>query len=173
VTEKGLHTARSAPVQAGPFVGSTPPGEALAFPSQPTLKASALEKGAESARRALVVQNDEFFAADLAGEEPVSKEVDRSGRLVLEMLTAEQATQKLRRHEESYLVKRGRGVVRYDVTQLASNSPIEDDHVEKIIEVPGYAPPLQPGRPNSDWMFWGGFDGHRHVSEHPGSHFQG
>ena len=83
--------------------------------------------------------------------------------MVLEMLTPEQATQKLRQHEESYLVGRGQGVVRYDLVQLASNNPIEDDHSEKIIEVPELSPATQEGVSSSDWMFWGVFDGHRYV----------
>lgn len=73
------------------------------------------------------------------------------------MLTPEQATQKLRRNEESYYVNRGKGVVRYDVVQIPSNDPIEDDHSEKIIEVPQTTPERDP---SSDWMFWGVFDGH-------------
>ena len=39
------------------------------------------------------------------------------GRRVVEMLTPEQATAKLRKNEESWLVGRGQGVVRYDVVQ--------------------------------------------------------
>ncbi|EHK96346.1 putative protein phosphatase 2C like protein [Glarea lozoyensis 74030] len=73
------------------------------------------------------------------------------------MLTPDEATQKLRRNEESYLVGRGKGVVRYDVVQIPSNDPIEDDHSEKIIELPQA---LATSSPTSDWMFWGVFDGH-------------
>jgi hypothetical protein len=115
---------------------------------------------AAASRRALVVENDQFFTGDLVGEEPLSKNIDGSDRLVLEMLTPEQATQKLRQNEESFNVGRGRGVVRYDVVQLASNNPIEDDHAEKIIQVPENA---GPGASACDWMFWGVFDGHRYV----------
>ena len=97
------------------------------------------------------------------GDQPLSKETPGSGRVVVEMLTPEQATQKLRQNEESYAVGRGRGVVRYDVTQMASNHPIEDDHAEKIVEVPQSIAATQDGSPASDWMFWGVFDGHRFV----------
>ena len=121
---------------------------------------STLEQVAESTRKALVVENDQFYSWDLIGDEPISKEVDDSGRMVLEMLTPEQATHRLRKNEQSYLVGRGRGVVRYDVVQLASNNPIEDDHVEKIVEVPQTVAAAQGGKPSSDWMFWGVFDGH-------------
>ena len=53
-----------------------------------------------------------------------------------------------------------RGVVRYDVVQIPSNDPIEDDHSEKIIEVPQTVAAPEEGQSSSDWMFWGVFDGH-------------
>ena len=122
--------------------------------------ASILEQVAESTRKALVVENDQFYSWDLVGDEPISKETDNTGRVVLEMLTPEQATRTLRKNESSYLVGRGRGVVRYDVVQLASNNPIEDDHAEKIIDVPQNIAAAHDGKVGSDWMFWGVFDGH-------------
>jgi pyruvate dehydrogenase phosphatase len=76
------------------------------------------------------------------------------------MLTPEQATEKLRKNEESYLVNRGKGVVRYDIVQVPSNSPIEDDHAEKIVEVSSSTAANPNGEANSDWMFWAVFDGH-------------
>ena len=124
------------------------------------------EQTTETKRRALVVDNDEFFTGDIIGDEPISKETGDSGRLHLEMLSPDQATSKIRQREQSYLIGRGRGVVRYDVTQVPSNSPIEDDHAEKIIEVPGTVTPPEDGLKNTDWMFWGVFDGHRYVAIH-------
>ena len=121
------------------------------------------ERAAESTRRALVVENDQFYTGDLVGDAPLSKTTDDAGRKVLEMLTPDQATRKLRRSEESYLVGRGRGVVRYDVVQLPSNDPIEDDHAEKIVEIPQSVTASEDGSSSSDWMFWGVFDGHRLV----------
>ncbi|EAU36206.1 conserved hypothetical protein [Aspergillus terreus NIH2624] len=118
------------------------------------------EEPSEATRRALLVDNDQFYTATLSGEQPLFKHTDDSDRRVLEMLTPEQATQKLRKNEESYLVHRGKGVVRYDVVQVPSNSPIEDDHAEKVVEVPSSVAAAQSGEPNSDWMFWGVFDGH-------------
>ncbi|MCJ1253038.1 hypothetical protein MMC24_000845 [Lignoscripta atroalba] len=118
------------------------------------------EQAAESTRRALVVENDQFYTHDIVGDSPLSKVTDDAGRKVLEMLTPEQASHKLRRNEESYLVGRGRGVVRYDVVQIPSNDPIEDDHAEKIVEVPQSVAATQDGSSTSDWMFWGVFDGH-------------
>jgi len=47
--------------------------------------------------------------------------------------------------------------VRYDVVQIPSNDPIEDDHSEKIIELPQSS---ATAASSSDWMFWGVFDGH-------------
>jgi len=119
------------------------------------------ETATERARKAVIVGADSLYTGEIRGEGPVSKDTDESGRKVLEMLTPEQATLKLRRNEESYLVGRGQGVVRYDVVQIPSNDPIEDDHVEKIIELPQGLASSAPGQGSvSDWMFWGVFDGH-------------
>lgn len=118
------------------------------------------EEPAQATRRALLVENDQFYTATLSGDQPLAKYSDDSDRRVLEMLTPEQATQKLRRNEESYLVSRGQGVVRYDIVQVPSNSPIEDDHAEKIVEVPQSVAATSDGASSSDWMFWSIFDGH-------------
>ena len=74
------------------------------------------------------------------------------------LFSDEQINQKLRRFEESYLLNRGKGVSRYDICQLASNSPIEDDRAEEIVQVPI----IQDNniRTSTDWMFFGIFDGH-------------
>jgi pyruvate dehydrogenase phosphatase len=114
----------------------------------------------EAVRKALIVEQGQLFTAQIPADVPISKETDHSGRKVLEMLTPEQADAKLRTNEESYLVNRGEGVVRYDVVQIPSNDPIEDDHVEKIVEVPDSTAAAEPGKTSSDWMFWGVFDGH-------------
>jgi len=114
----------------------------------------------EPSRKALIVGADSLYTGEIPGNEPLSKDTDESGRKVLEMLTPEQATQKLRRNEASYLVGRGQGVVRYDVVQIPSNDPIEDDHSEKIIELPSMDKASVATNASSDWMFWGVFDGH-------------
>ncbi|KAI1913887.1 [Pyruvate dehydrogenase [acetyl-transferring]]-phosphatase 1, mitochondrial [Ophidiomyces ophidiicola] len=108
----------------------------------------------QSSSPALVVNNDQLSATSTASEEPISKQTSESGRKVVGMLTPEEATQKLRRSEESYFVGRGQGVVRYDMVQLPSNDPIEDDHAEKIVVT------TREDGSSSDWMFWGVFDGH-------------
>lgn len=105
-------------------------------------------------RSVLVIGADELQTGTFVGEGPISKITDQAKKVV-EMLTADQATEKLRRTEQSYFVNRGRDVVRYDLVQLASNDPIEDDHAEKIVEIPNTADGT-----GSDWMFWGVFDGH-------------
>lgn len=148
----GLQQSRSLASVAGDPESpqGNPPSAVVEEPMQPT-------------RRALVVENDQFYTGEIIGDSPLSKHTDDAGRKALEMLTPEQATQKLRRNEESYLVGRGRGVVRYDVVQIPSNDPIEDDHAEKIVEVPQSVAATRNGTSSSDWMFWGVFDGHRHV----------
>lgn len=74
------------------------------------------------------------------------------------LLNEEQVSSKLRQFEESYYVNRGKGVARYDICQLPSNSPIEDDRAEEIVQVPI----LQDNniKTSTDWMFFGVFDGH-------------
>lgn len=74
------------------------------------------------------------------------------------LLNEEQVSNRLRQFEESYHVNRGKGVARYDICQLASNSPIEDDRAEEIVLVPI----LQDNniKTSTDWMFFGVFDGH-------------
>lgn len=108
--------------------------------------------GPQQERKAVIVTADSIYTGSIEGDEPISKYTGDTGRKVLEMLTPEQATAKLRKNEESYFVNRGQGVVRYDVVQIASNNPIEDDHSEKIVEVP-------ETDNTSDWMFWGIYDG--------------
>lgn len=114
------------------------------------------DAAAAPTRSVLVIGADELHTGTFVGEGPISKTTSDDGRRVIEMLTPEQATQKLRRSEQSYLVNRGQGVVRYDLVQLPSNDPIEDDHAEKIVEIPDRS----EGNGTSDWMFWGVFDGH-------------
>jgi pyruvate dehydrogenase phosphatase len=125
--------------------------------SNPAQSPTDSEAPVEPTRKAVVVGADSIYTGAIEGNEPISKYTDDSGRKVLEMLTPEQATQKLRRNEESFFVNRGTGVVRYDVVQIPSNDPIEDDHSEKIVEVPDFASDREQ---KSDWMFWGVYDGH-------------
>lgn len=117
----------------------------------------------DAVRKALVIEPTALYTAVLPSDQPISKDTDDYGRKIVEMMTPDQVTQKLRTNEESYLVGRGRGVVRYDVVQLPSNNPIEDDHAEKIIDVPQTVAATENGANSTDWMFWGVFDGHSYV----------
>lgn len=119
-----------------------------------------VEQISEAVRKALIVERGELYTSVIPEGQPLSKETDDYGRKVLEMMSEDQVTSKLRTNEESYLVGRGRGVVRYDVVQIPSNDPIEDDHAEKIIDVPQSVAATEDGETSSDWMFWGVFDGH-------------
>ncbi|KAI0125102.1 protein phosphatase 2C [Xylariales sp. AK1849] len=110
-------------------------------------------------RNVLVVGADELHTGTFVGEGPIAKNADGTGENVLEMLTPDQATGKLRENEASVMVNRGQGVLRYDHVQLASNNPIEDDHAEKIVEV-NMPAAGKTEQENNDWMFWGVFDGH-------------
>ncbi|KAL9098844.1 MAG: hypothetical protein Q9163_005565 [Psora crenata] len=116
-----------------------------------------VEPLAEGAKPPMAVDDENFYLANLAQDAPLTKHGDQDEFNRMEKLTPEQATQKLRRMEQSYTVGRGRGVVRYDLVQIPSNNPIEDDHAEKIIEIPQT---VTNGAGSSDWMFWGVFDGH-------------
>lgn len=109
---------------------------------------------AAATRTVLVVGANELQTGTVVGDGPLTKVVN--GRKVIEMLGSEQVDERLRENEESFFVNRGQGVVRYDLTQLASNNPIEDDHAEKIVEVPSKT----GSNDVTDWMFWGVFDGH-------------
>ncbi|AEO61764.1 hypothetical protein MYCTH_2312310 [Thermothelomyces thermophilus ATCC 42464] len=129
-----------------------------AYSSSSSSSSTSTATGAAAAqtRSVLVIGADELHTGTFVGDGPISKTTSDDGRRVIEMLTPEQATQMLRRNEESYYVNRGQGVVRYDVVQLPSNDPIEDDHAEKIVEIPDKS----EAHGSSDWMFWGVFDGH-------------
>jgi pyruvate dehydrogenase phosphatase len=117
----------------------------------------ATDLGQTRERKALIVDNYQLYTGVIPGTAPLEKTTDDQGRKILEMMTPAQATQRIRRNEESFWVGRGKGVVRYDVVQLPSNDPIEDDHIEKIIEAPHAT---VAGTDSNDWMFWGVFDGH-------------
>ncbi|KAI4105332.1 MAG: hypothetical protein L6R37_002782 [Teloschistes peruensis] len=114
----------------------------------------------------LKVVDEESCVRELASAGPITKSAEVHSSQQHAMLTPEEATQKLRRLEESYSVPRGRGVLRYDLVQLPSNNPIEDDHAEKLIETSHDLPSSEESaeeisiKEKSDWMFWAIFDGH-------------
>lgn len=156
----GLSVNSSSSSNSRSFTGSSVPANAFSSTSQENAN-TATHEATNSKRRALVVDDDQFFTEEILGNQPLTKTTDASGRLTVEMLTLQQATQKLRKNEESFLVGRGQGVIRYDTVQLASNNPIEDDHVERIVEGPNVAEAADDEWiGHRDWMFWGVFDGH-------------
>lgn len=83
---------------------------------------------------------------------------DASKKQFVSLMNPAQVTARLTENEESMLVERGHGVLRYDIAQLPSNLPVEDDRSEKIVSVPLVTP--QDREYNSDWHFWGVYDGH-------------
>lgn len=121
---------------------------------------SVSEEVATISDTSISVDDENFYLAEIAAETPLAKQVESDGATRMENLTPEQATRKLRSLEQSYSIGRGRGVVRYDVVQIPSNNPIEDDHAEKIVEISQTVTPAKDGAPSRDWMFWGVFDGH-------------
>jgi pyruvate dehydrogenase phosphatase len=147
----------SSAAAAAQSASSASPSAYPAVSSSVTSSAPGSDQVTDAVRRALIVEQGALYTSVIPDNQPLHKETDDYGRKVLEMLTADQATQKLRTNEESYLVGRGEGVVRYDVVQIPSNDPIEDDHAEKIIHLPESVSGQTGG---SDWMFWGVFDGH-------------
>jgi len=74
----------------------------------------------------------------------------------LEAPSPERLTKILRKNEEAVVVGGLSGVLRYDINQIASNCPIEDDHSEAIVPIPLEGSDKVP----SEWMFWGVYDGH-------------
>ncbi|KAL8766606.1 MAG: hypothetical protein Q9209_006671 [Squamulea sp. 1 TL-2023] len=150
----GLWYYRADPDQKRELVDSPTTTRHLPF-SAPTLTVS-------RSLRNPVVEDDQYFIQELASSGPIIKSADPQPTSPHAMLTPEEATQKLRHLQESYQVLRGRGVLRYDVVQLPSNNPIEDDHAEKLIETsPSASIPNQTSdSTTSDWMFWSVFDGH-------------
>ena len=121
---------------------------------------TAVKPEAEAKKSLVAIADEDFYLAQLAEDAPLTKQGEDDGLTRMEKLTPEQATRKLRRNEQSYSVRRGRGVVRYDLVQIPSNSPIEDDHAEKIVEMPQTVNQTKDGSASTDWMFWGIFDGH-------------
>jgi pyruvate dehydrogenase phosphatase len=93
---------------------------------------------------------------------------DSSKQQSIFLLNEDEITRRLRNLEESYFVNRGNGVVRYDISQLPSNDPIEDDRSEAVITVPIERKNNEveggvvkgDGKEVADFYFWGVYDGH-------------
>lgn len=76
------------------------------------------------------------------------------------VFTDKEVNKRLRKYEESYIINRGKGVSRYDISQLPSNNPIEDDRAEKLVQVPIQDVFNNNEKVETDWHFWSVFDGH-------------
>lgn len=141
------------------ITSSTAPSLSVATPSisdPPTVS----EETVPDVKSVVPIEDENFYLAEIAADTVLEKRVENDGAAKMEKVTPEQATSKLRKLEQSYSVGRGQGVVRYDLVQVPSNNPIEDDHVEKIVQIPQNVAPTSDGAAASDWMFWGVFDGH-------------
>ncbi|CAI4212509.1 unnamed protein product [Parascedosporium putredinis] len=136
----------------------TSPASAASLTRSFSSSSTAAADAALPTRTVLVIGADELRTGTIVGDGPLTKYSNEYGRQVIEMLSSDQVDDKLRETEQSYFVNRGQGVVRYDLVQLPSNNPIEDDHAEKIVEVPSRSSGKDVGP--TDWMFWGVFDGH-------------
>lgn len=106
----------------------------------------------------ITIQEGQFYVSELSQDQSLGKQTEEQ-KYQMGPLSPDQATQKLRQTERSYLIGRDNGVARYDLVQMASNNPIEDDHSERIVAVDQTITPLVDGSQN-DWMFWGVYDGH-------------
>lgn len=73
------------------------------------------------------------------------------------LLSDSEINTKLRAHQQSYFVNHGTGIYRYDISQLPSNNPIEDNHSEQIIQLKS---DTKISENNNDLYFFGIYDGH-------------
>ncbi|KAG7705657.1 hypothetical protein KL912_003430 [Ogataea haglerorum] len=99
----------------------------------------------------------QLFSASTSSLSGISAQQNKQG---IYLLSDAEVSKRLRQYEESYLVNRGKGVIRYDICQLPSNNPIEDDRSEKLVQVPVQDRENNNARVETDWHFWSIFDGH-------------
>ncbi|KAL8874164.1 MAG: hypothetical protein Q9174_000469 [Haloplaca sp. 1 TL-2023] len=161
VLASGVWYYRATPGQPSDLVANSP----SALPTRPIHAASVSQHDSQSSNSrgsAAVVESEDFYLRELAVSGPLTKSAEVQQSPQHTMLTPDEATQKLRRLEQSYQVPRGRGVLRYDIVQLPSNNPIEDDHAEKLVQTTPSSPSANSAEDSetSDWMFWSVFDGH-------------
>lgn len=108
------------------------------------------------------ISNQQFFPTSSATTNSLNSggASRKYGKYDIPVYTDAQVDKILRKFEESYLVNRGKGIYRYDICQLPSNNPIEDDRSEKFVQVPIQDVMNNNKRVDSDWHFWSIFDGH-------------
>ncbi|KAG7899393.1 hypothetical protein KL935_003703 [Ogataea polymorpha] len=102
-------------------------------------------------------EHRQLFSASTNSLSGISAQQNKQG---IYLLSDAEVSRRLRQYEESYLVNRGKGVIRYDICQLPSNNPIEDDRSEKLVQVPVQDRENNNARVETDWHFWSIFDGH-------------
>ncbi|CAI5755974.1 unnamed protein product [Candida verbasci] len=130
-------------------------GSYIAFNQSNYYNLDTLPSSPSSGKAPKLLEDNKKFYSTSTNSQSISHQQHKEGVF---LLNDEQVSRKLRQFEESYFVNRGKGVVRYDICQLPSNSPIEDDRAEEIVQVPI----LQDNniKTSTDWMFFGVFDGH-------------
>ncbi|KAG7879074.1 hypothetical protein KL925_004145 [Ogataea polymorpha] len=109
------------------------------------------------AQGASSTEHRQLFSASTNSLSGISAQQNKQG---IYLLSDAEVSRRLRQYEESYLVNRGKGVIRYDICQLPSNNPIEDDRSEKLVQVPVQDRENNNARVETDWHFWSIFDGH-------------
>lgn len=77
----------------------------------------------------------------------------QKGKELVTLFSDEEVNQTLRACQQSYMVNHGTGIYRYDISQLPSNNPIEDNHSEQILQ-------LNHDQKDDDLYFFGIYDGH-------------
>lgn len=97
------------------------------------------------------------YTSSSSSEKSIGQGASSNKQNTISLLTDKEVTNRLRDLEQSYFVNRGKGVLRYDVAQLPSNNPIEDNRIEQVITVPN-----EDGSSLNveDLYFFGIFDGH-------------
>ncbi|KAH3670617.1 hypothetical protein OGAPHI_001132 [Ogataea philodendri] len=108
-------------------------------------------------QKSAATEQKQYFSVSTNSLDGISSQQNKQG---IYLLTDDEVSKRLRQYEESYNVNRGKGVVRYDICQLPSNNPIEDDRSEKIVQVPVQDRENNNARVETDWHFWSIFDGH-------------
>lgn len=91
----------------------------------------------------------------------INKAEEDKNKTIL-ILDENEIDSKLRNCQESHFINRGKGIFRYDVSQLPSNHPIEDNHMEQIITIPHSQEQnlVEDLAEEDDLYFFGVFDGH-------------
>lgn len=102
----------------------------------------------------------QFFSTTTTNSLSQGGSASQQNKQGIPIFSDKEVDKRLRQFEESYIVNRGKGVYRYDISQLPSNNPIEDDRSEKLVSVPVQDVYNNNEKVDADWHFWSIFDGH-------------